>query len=262
MRKSHGQSEYTSDKQAHLRAFLHALTQGWRTQGLLMENGLRIAIDCMAGSGKSDDGKDGSPLIINQHFVEKFGDSFRQLCCEAHRPNFDALCQIPLINTDVVFGDYKQIVPDWLHSLGSRFTLHGLIYTDPNGMIDVLEGMPLFRQLQSANRTNHVDLLFNVSLNAYKRHHKRYVNTLDPSYQWAERPLPDILDELATLKQFDFIRKEWGRLEWIMLCGLNADLRLTRHTLGIMPYAEWRTNADEYLNGGRKIAPAQMRMEL
>lgn len=269
MSKVHGQSEYTQEKQRHLQMFLDGCTNGWRT--LLMRNpcaGL-VIIDCTSGSGHTDDREIGSPILLRRHFLQhlgaQYGTRIHQLCCEDNRRNFKTLQAIDeLQGVTIQLGNYRDLVLPWLDALPCE-PLFGLMYCDPNGIKPALDGIPLFRQLQAGARTQRIDLAFNFSLNAYKRH-KGVVNSLYHGLPpgWLDTSLIDHMDSLASLKRYNYIRCESGHLhEWVMMYGMNTpEVRLTRRTARIIPYSEWRENAEWYLAGGLKVAPEQMRMEL
>lgn len=268
MRRAHGQSKYTQQKQRHLQMFLEAGTNGWIS--LLKRNpqAALVVIDCTAGSGYSDDGEPGSPLILNRHFCQRIGKEFpgrfRQLCCEQKKLEYDKLRKIDLEACDLKQGNYKDLVMPWLQSL-SYPLYFGLLYCDVNGILEALDGIPLFESLQQSEQTKRIDLSYNVSLNAYKRH-KAVIPSLynGVAPDWLTVPLIEHLDRLADMKKKNFIRCEMGKLaEWVMLYGLNTgEVRMTRRTERIIPYEEWRENAEYYLEGGPKVAPGQLRMEL
>lgn len=271
MRRTHGQSDYTPIKQRHLQMFMDSSTNGWKTlrdaPKTWQEPSYLVAIDCTAGSGHSDDGAAGSPVIINQHFTSKFGDNFRQLCCDKDKANCLKLSKIPLVNCDVIQGHYQDIVFEWFKRIQWAHRFHGLLYCDPNGIKEAIDGVELFRSLAGTHRFDRIDFLFSVSLNAYKRHkapgviHKIYH---DETPEWLTVPLIEYLDALADFKIANFIRMPMGgMLEFIMLSGLNTvKVTQTRRNENIVPYAEWRENAEYYLNGGLKVANGQLRMHL
>jgi len=252
MRQTHGQSNYTSTKQAHLQMILHAGTNGFRSVQRLNPGSLIVVIDCTAGSGQTDKGEAGSPVILNNHFHASYGLEFRQLCCERDRVNFDRLKSLPLVNTDFANGDYQDHVGQWLTEVGRGRLLTGLCYCDVNGMKDALDGLAVFNQMRAKGRFERIDLLFNISLNAYKRHQA-------VGSQWAMQPLLDRVDQLAGLKECSFIRGEIGFKEWIMLYGLNTkQVSARRRTAHIWEYwQEWRPKAESHLNGGLKVSPEQ-----
>ena len=264
MRNAHGQSKHTEQKQRHLQMFLDGGVNGMSS--LLYNNrqsGL-VVIDATAGKGYTEEGKPGSPLILNRHFTNHFPGRFRQLCCDLKKSHIESLRKIDLTDCDIVQGAYQDIILPWLEALPYE-PIFGMLYCDPNGMKPALDGLDLFRTLQSIFRYRRIDLVFNIQLNAYKRHH----GVIDSLYkgdppEWLTVPLIEHTDHLAMLKGTTFIRCELGNLqEWIMLYGMNTNkVRQTRRTEGIIPYPEWRENAEYYLNGGAKVAPGQMRMSI
>ena len=266
MRKSHGQSKHTQQKQRHLQMFLDGTVNGAKSLLANPRNsgaGL-VVIDATAGSGYTDSGEAGSPLILNRHFQKHFPDRFRQLCCDRDKGNIESLEKIPLFNCDVVRGNYQERVIPWLEALPSD-PIFGLLYVDANGITDVLDGKGLFASLRRKVRFQRIDLACNLSLNAYNRH-KGVIDSLyhgEPP-EWLKTDLLVHMDELAGFKSNNFIRTELGKLqEWVMLYGLHTDkVNLSRRTEGIVPYAEWRANAEFYLNGGQRVAPGQMRLQL
>jgi hypothetical protein len=271
MRRAHGQSDYTPIKQRHLQMFLDSSTNGWRTlrdkRVDWQKPSYLVAIDCTAGSGHSDDGEVGSPIIINKHFNNTIGGEFRQLCCEEEKSEYLKLSKIPLVNCDVVHGSYQEMIFEWLKHIEWSGRFHGLLYCDPNGIKDAIDGTEVFRCLAQSDRFSRIDLLFSVSLNGYKRHSAPGV--IEKTYK-GERPewliprLIEHLDNFANLKKANFIRSEMGgMLEFVMLSGLNTEkVRQTRRNENIVPYEEWRANAEFYLNGGIKVANGQLRMQL
>ena len=262
MRRAHGDSNYTPTKQRHLQMICDGCTNGWRSLCTLKPDSLLVVIDSTAGSGHSKEGAAGLPLILNRHFAKHFHDNFRQLCCEKDKPNFENLSKESLVNCDIIHGEYQQVILPWLCNLRWSGRFHGLIYCDPNGIVDALAGVDLFKQLQSDYRFDRIDLLFNISLNAYKRHKSPGVikkTYHDDPPEWLTVPLIEHLDNLAALKKATYIRSEEGRLlEFIMLYGMNtAKVSLKRSTENIVHYEEWRKNAEKYLNGGIKVSPFQ-----
>lgn len=271
MRRAHGQSDYTPIKQKHLQMFLDASSNGWKTlrdhPKPWQERSYLVAIDCTAGSGHSEMGEAGSPVIINKHFCRKFGDNFRQLCCEESKEEYLTLSKVPMVNCDVIHGDYREVIFEWFKHIEWPHRFHGLLYCDPNGFKGATDGMDLFRSLAQSNRFDRIDMLFSVSLNAYKRHKadgviEKIYNGITP--EWLIPKLITQLDAFASLKQTNFIRSEMGgMLEFVMIYGLNtAKVSQTRRTANIVPYSEWRGNAEYYLNGGYKVANGQLRMQL
>jgi hypothetical protein len=262
MRKSHGQGKHTEQKQRHLQMFLDGCVNGMTS--LLEKNkrsGLAI-IDATAGSGYTDKGEPGSPVILNRHHLQHFPGRFRQLCCDIKKVNVESLRKIGLSECDIIQGQYQDVILPWLEALPYQ-PVFGMLYCDPNGMKPALDGLNLFDRLQGIKRFERIDLVFNISLNAYKRHH----GVIDSIYNgdppdWLTVPLIEHTDRLAMLKATSFIRCEMGKLQdWVMLYGMNTDqANLSRRSAGIIPYAEWRANAEHYLNGGRKVAPSQMRL--
>lgn len=263
MRRAHGQSDYTPTKQRHLQMFLDSYSNGWKTlrdaPKTWQEPSYLVAIDCTAGSGHSETGAPGSPVIINKHFTGKFGANFRQLCCEKSKKEFSALRQVPLVQCDVVNADYREVIFDWFNHLNWPHRFHGLLYLDPNGFKGAPDGIEVFRTLAGSQRFDRIDMLFSVSLNGYKRH-----AGVGTQAEWQTPSLLQHLDALAALKQTNFIRSEMGgMLEFVMISGLNTTkVSQTRRTENIVPYEEWRANAEYYLNGGLKVANGQLRMEL
>jgi hypothetical protein len=264
MRKAHGQSKHTEQKQRHLQMFLDGGVNGWKS--LLLNNprsGLAV-IDATAGSGYTDEGQAGSPLILNRHFEKHFSGRFHQLCCDKHKGNVEKLQKIPMVDCEIKRGNYQDMILSWLESLPYQ-PVFGLLYVDVNGIKEALDGIALFQRLRKIVRFQRIDLAFNLQLNAYKRHHAvidSLYNGVPP--EWLKVDLIDHMDSLANFKTTNFIRTELGELqEWVMLYGMHTDkVDLTRRSAGIIPYAEWRANAEFYLNGGRKVAPSQMRMQL
>lgn len=219
-------------------------------------------IDATAGSGYTDEGQPGSPLILNRHYEKHFTGRFRQLCCDKDKGNIADLQKIDLSACDIVRGQYQDKVLPWLEALPYQ-PVFGLLYVDVNGIKEALDGIDLFHRLRQINRFQRIDLAFNLQLNAYKRHHAvidSLYNGIPP--EWLKIDLIDHMDSLANFKSTNFIRTELGELqEWVMLYGMHTDkVDLTRRSAGIIPYPEWRANAEFYLNGGRKVASSQMRM--
>lgn len=266
MRRSHGQSKHTQQKQRHLQMFLDGGVNGMSS--LLFNNkhsGLAV-IDATAGSGFTDQGEAGSPIILNRHFNEHFAGRFRQLCCDKDKGSIDSLSKIGLTDCDIQHGKYQDLVLPWLDALPYQ-PVFGILYVDVNGIVEALDGFELFHKLRGSILHQRIDLAFNLSLNAYKRH--KAPGVIDKIYHgappaWLTVPLIKHMDRLAGLKPRTFIRTEIGKLaEWVMLYGMHTDkVDLTRRSAGIIPYPEWRSSAEYYLNGGRKVAPGQMRFNL
>lgn len=246
--------------------FLDGGVNGW--SWLLRNNpaGGIAVIDATAGSGYSKEGEDGSPIILNRHFSRYFSGRFRQLCCDKDKKNIADLQKIDLIDCDIRHGNYQDLVLPWLATLRYR-PIFGLLYVDANGIIDVLNGDNLFQALRSQVIYERIDFAFNLSLNAYKRH--KAPGVIDKIYHgappgWLMVNLIDHMDRLASFKRTNFIRTELGKLqEFVMLYGMQTDkVNLTRRNAGIIPYDEWRGNAESYLNGGLKVGVGQMRMDI
>lgn len=263
MRRAHGQSDYTPTKQRHLQMFLDASSNGWKTlrdaPKTWQEPSYLVAIDCTAGSGHSDKGAAGSPIIINKHFSTKFGSNFRQLCCEKSKKEYLELRKVPLANCDVIHGEFQDMIYEWFKHMEWPHRYHGLLYCDDNGITESIHALDVFRALAGSHRFDRIDMLFSLSLNAYKRHAGAGTQA-----EWLTISLLEHLDNFAGLKKSNFIRSEMGgMLEFVMISGLNtAKVSQTRRTENIVPYEEWRANAEYYLNGGLKVANGQLRMEL
>lgn len=263
MRQTHGQSSYTPIKQRHLQMFLDGGVHGWTT--LLKKNrrsGLAV-IDATAGSGYTQEGEAGSPIILNRHFQQKFPGRFRQLCCDRDKGNIEKLQQIELSACELVRGQYEDTVLPWLQTLPFQ-PVFGLLYVDVNGFKEAINGFDLFEKLRQSNQFMRIDLAINMSLNGYKRHY----GVIESKYngqppEWLTVPLIEHMDRLTSFKLKNFIRTELDALqEWVMTYGVHTEkVSYTRRNAGIIPYAEWRENAQFYLNGGRKVSHNQLRMD-
>lgn len=232
----HGQSEYTDNKQKHLLGILTANAYGcdprrngkvdWAHQEV-------ICIDCTSGNGRSEDGKAGSPLIINEWAVKYYGDNFRQLCCERVPTSYVRLRQEPLARTDVILGDYQRIVPQWLDALDLKRPALGFIYCDPNGAKDLIDGLDFFRWLTQQRNFQYLDLIFHWSMNAYSRN-------AGVGNGWAQNPILRVVDDLANLKPYTFMREPLSKWQWVFMQVIKTSkVKPAWKSERILPYSEW-----------------------
>lgn len=208
----HGQSEYTPTKQKHLQGILEIGKHGWNPKWWTHKE--LIIIDCTSGNGKTEEGNDGSPIIINRFFTEsKY--PFRQLCCEREPSSFTNLQQTG-INADLRLGQYQEIVPEWLQSLQLTKPALGFLYCDPNGAKDLLAGYEMFQELASTKLYERMDFLFHWSLTAYQRN-------FGAGIDWANKDLSRIICCLRKLKKHAVIREPVGKQRWVIMYMLNTD---------------------------------------
>lgn len=237
---SHGQSEYTPTKQKHLIGLLTTNRYAWNpTVNRKPEWANReiIAIDCTSGTGHTADGESGSPVLINQWARESYGEGFRQLCCEANPQSYVKLRQNDLPNADIQLGKYQDIAPAWLESLGVRKPALGFIYVDPNGAKDLIEGIDFFRWLITHPYFSRLDLIFHWSMNAYSRN-------AGNGTPWAQTPLLNVVQELARLKRYTFMREPLEKWQWVFMQVLSTDkVSPVWKSERIMSYRQWM---DEY----------------
>ena len=238
----HGQSKYTPTKQRHLSGLLSTSQHAWNP----LVNGKStwahnhvIVIDCTAGNGYDSQGQPGSPIIINQWARQSYGANFKQLCCEQLPTSFAKLWHIDMPGTEVLRGTYQELSPKWLEELKVTKPVLGFVYCDPNGAQDLVEGLDFFRWLVSDRRFNRLDLIFHWSMAAYSRNNGR-------GNAWAQTPILDVVDELASLKRYVYMREPMDKWQWVFMQMMNTDkVRPVWKSERIMAYADWKVQFAE-----------------
>lgn len=240
-----GESDYTPTKQKHLTGLLGTCTWAWNPT----VNGKRdwahgevIIIDCTAGSGRDSDGNPGSPLIVNEWAKSSYGTAFRHLCCEQQPSSFSKLWHEPMVNAEVVRGKYQEVAPQWMEGLKLTRPALGFIYCDPNGAQDLVEGIDFFTWASRHRMFKSLDFIFHWSPNAYKRNAGR-------GYAWAQRPLQEVVQHLARIKQHAYMRAPMDKWQWVFMHCINTEkVKPVWKSEQIVPYAEWRdTYAEKVL---------------
>lgn len=238
----HGQSGYTPTKQRHLTGLLDTCAHAWNpsTNGKpRWAHSEVIIIDCTSGNGHDEQGEPGSPLIINEWAQKTYRGNFRQLCCERVPQSFARLWHTDLPQAEVVRGSYQDEAPKWLAQLGITRPALGFIYCDPNGAKDLIDGLQFFRWVMQHRYFRTLDFIFHWSMNAYNRN-AGVGNT------WAQAPVLDVVNELASLKQNTYMREPLDKWQWVFMQGINTDkVRPVWKSERIMPYREWRTQYAE-----------------
>jgi hypothetical protein len=232
----HGQSEYTATKQKHVMGILntcqHALKpKSWTHKEV-------IFIDCTAGSGCTNEGEEGSPLIINRFAATHYGSDFKHLCCEKDAATYAKLLTHSgkMRNVSILCGDYANLIPGWLASQNVRSPAMGVIYCDANGAKDLIDGFDVFRQIADSRLFKCVDLLFHWSLTAYNRNR-------GAGYKWADDHILKIMDRLVSLKKYAYMRLPVDKHRWVIMHLLNTDkISSVWRSERIVPYQEWREN--------------------
>lgn len=243
MTTAHGFSEYTPDKQKHLQGILSSCQEAWRKPHL-WAHPERIFVDCTAGCGIIQ-GQWGSPLIVNRFAWHTFGDAYRHLCCERDKANYQRLLSVAgaMNRADVINGDYVDVVPVWLRDLKVEKPALGLIYCDVNGVKDLVFGIEMFEALVSSGYWQRLDLLFHLSVTAYARSNGAGID-------WAQESHLAVMDKLAGIKPYAYIREPMTRQRWVMLHMLKTSKVVpVWKTERIMRYADWRI---------RQIQPEQV----
>lgn len=230
----HGQSDYTPLKQKHVINILESCREGLKPKNWTHKDVLFV--DCTAGGGYSQDGSEGSPLLINGFARKNYNESFRHLCCENDYLTFLTLKrhESKLKNATLEYGDYCDIVPSWLSQQNVRDPAMGIVYCDANGAKDLLRGMNVFRAISADRRFCRMDFLFHWSMTAYNRNH-------GAGYTWARKELIEVTDELVSLKKFAFMRQPVDRWQWAIMHLINTDkVSSESKKERILPYSVWR----------------------
>lgn len=233
--QGHGQSEYTATKQKHVMGILETCKHGLKPKDWTHENVLFI--DCTAGSGYTEEGDEGSPLIINRFAVENYRLNFRHLCCEKDPDIYSQLSRHTnkLYNASVLCGDYANIIPGWLTGLNISRPAMGIVYCDANGAKDLVCGIDIFRRMAESRLFRCVDFLFHWSLTAYNRNR-------GAGYSWADEHILKVMDNLVALKKHAYMRLPMAKHRWVIMHLLNTDkVNLTWRSEKIVPYQEWRS---------------------
>lgn len=227
-----GQSEYTPTKQNHLRGLLKIGSRGWNPVDKPWAHDTTLIVDCTAGSGHSDEGEDGSPLIINRFFAGQ-NHPFRQLCCEQTPSSFGKLTLNDLVNTDLIPGRYQDSAWEWLEQQDVAKPALGFLYCDPNGAKDLLEGRDLFQRVSRDPRFARLDLIFHWSLTAYMRNFGANVT-------WANDQLANIINNLRQFKRYAIMREPVSKHQWVVMYLHNSDkINGTWRSEGFLPADEW-----------------------
>jgi len=232
----HGQSNYTHTKQEHLSGLLNICTHAWNP----LVNGKPtwahpevVIIDCTSGNGHTEQGDEGSPLLINAWAQRSYGFGFRQLCCERTPTSFVKLTQNNLSQTDIMLGSYQELVPIWLESLDLKRPALGFVYCDPNGAKDLIEGIDLFAWLARQPRFQCLDFIFHWSMNAYSRN-------AGVGNEWAQTPLLDVVHRLAMMKRHAYMREPLDKWQWVFMQILNTSkVRPIWPNERVLAYADW-----------------------
>lgn len=248
---SHGQSEYTPTKQKHLIGMLdlcsHAYNPGVNGKARWANPDV-IVIDGTSGTGHTATGELGSPLLINQWASKNYRGNFRQLCCEANPQSYVRLRQNTLANADIQLGKYQELAPAWLESLDLQKPALGFVYIDPNGAKDLIEGIDFFRWLVQHPRFSRIDLIFHWSMNAYSRN-------AGSGTDWAQAPLLKVVDELAYLKRYAFMREPLEKWQWVFMQLMNTDkVSHIWKSEQIVSYPEWK---DKYASRFAEKQPGE-----
>ena len=237
----HGQSEYTPTKQDHLRGLLTIGTHGWNPltkidRGIRWTHHEALFVDCTSGNGRDEQGNDGSPLIINEHF-RRVGYPFRQLCCEQQASSFVRLQQTG-IDVDFRLGKYEEVASGWLDLQNVTKPAMGFFYCDPNGVKDLLDGYDFFRKVSADDRYKRMDLIFHWSVTAYER-------SCGKKLKWANDELIGIIKQILSLKKYAIMRDKLKSHGWIFMYLHNSDKIDGRwRKEGFLPADEWM---DRYL---------------
>ena len=220
-----GVSEATREKQKtvkkifekHIYAVNHILNRNISSSKNRMNEGMfenkfnkYVYIDATCGSGKYNE-IDGSPLIFLDilsnvtplipktycYFIDNRLEALQELGGYIHRELNGHL--------KLIHGEYTERIPKILENYGM---IYGLIYFDPNGVVDLCFIRKLLRLYANMNR---VDVLFNYNGTAFKRKthaigsNERFTNYLR-----------------ALKKRCWYISKPRGVWQWSFLFGTNT----------------------------------------
>jgi len=239
-----GQSDYTPLKQKHISGILRTCQYGLNPKEWSHDDVLFV--DCTAGSGYTEDGQEGSPLIVNGFARTSYVEKFKHLCCEIDKKDFQKLKNHAgkLKNATIEQGDYRDIAPAWLDAQNNKKPALGIIYCDPNGARDLLHGVDMFKSIAADRRFSGMDFLFHFSLHAYKRNHE--AGTI-----WADKDIIAVTDELASFKKYAYLRLPTGRWQWVIMHLLNTDkVKPEWKTEKVIAYEQWKAEQAKHMQRG------------
>jgi hypothetical protein len=191
--------------------------------------------------GHASTGEPGSPYILHQFGMRHLHGQFRLLCCEHNGISARRLlaCQDELPRAEIQHGRYQDLILPWLDTLDIPRTQLplGLVYCDPNGAKDLKEGYDIFHTLAWSRRWRRLDFLFHFSLTAYKR-------SAGVGLAWADTDVSSMVDTLAALKTYTYMRELRTPWQWVLMHGLNtAKVTPVWKKEGITRYADWRNRS-------------------
>lgn len=196
-----GQSEYTVIKEHHYVSILSwqvgvakramSNNQKWRRTYLL--------IDATAGTGRLDDGSEGSPLKALSE-LDASGIQYRAVFIERDLASFACLNSCVGRRAELHNATYQQVIQDFCQV--PDYKQLGLLYIDPNGTPD-FDALVCF-----ARSFPKMEILISVTANGVKRAGKTEIRLSE----WIER----------IGKSHWCVRKPYGPWQWTFLFGSDT----------------------------------------
>lgn len=215
----HGQSEYTESKQRQLRELLHACRWPWNR--VTWAHPTRIFLDCMAGSGHTDEGNPGSPLIL-QDYAESLNDA---MCVwsDVDRKFTTRLTEFAKPPTQILTGRYQDVMREWLMNYSRMHRtskLMGMVYLDDNGCSQVWNNDGFIDWVTTS--FPYLDVVVHFSETAWRRS-----NGAD--FDWATRQtVLDFLNEFLVKKPHSVVYAPKNKQLWRLVYGVGSkEMNLT-----------------------------------
>lgn len=212
----HGQSEYTESKQQQLKELLDSCWSAWaRHHGWIREHKTRLFLDCMAGSGHTEDGSPGSPLIL-----QDYADSLPDAICvwsDIDKKFTSRLLQYAKPPTQILTGRYQETVREWLTNYSRQHgypKLMGMVYLDDNGCSQVWNDDGFIDWLMVEHK--YLDVVIHFSETAWRRS-----NGAD--FDWATRnSVVEMLKKFLEKKPESVVYAPKNKQLWRLVYGVRS----------------------------------------
>ena len=209
----HGQSEYTESKQRQLKELLDSCRFAWNN--VTWAHPTRLFLDCMAGSGHTEDGEPGSPIIM-QNFAQTMPNA---MCVwsDVNRKFTARLAQYAEPPTQVLTGRYQDVMHEWLDNyarIHRNSKLMGIVYLDDNGCSQVWNDDGFIDWVM--DRYPYFDVVIHFSETAWRRS-----NGAD--FDWATRnSVLEMLNKFLVKKPESVVYAPTNKQLWRLVYGVRS----------------------------------------
>ncbi len=240
MRLIHGQSEHTPNKQAQLQAVLDACKYAWGKDHS-WASAQRWFIDGMAGAGYSDEGAEGSPLVLYKcaRNLQRNNPKLlvKTVWCDLSSNHVEQLRSFGMENVSILQGRFQEQVRTWIDENGcDKEKVMGLLYLDDNGCKQIWQDDGLIDRIMV--RHPHLDIALHFSVTAWRR-------SKGAGIGWAkDQTVTDLMWQVARRKPGSVIFiPDGGRWGWRLIFGCKST------KMNLCGYQ--RTKLITYLHGQR-----------